>query len=97
MATFIEVNSLDKMCPVIVNLDTIVEIAPLASGGCILFINDGMGTNNKQGIRVSDDYKLFKQFAMETVTAEDISRRFPTKKKEEKKSELNSSLEIPKL
>jgi len=96
MATFIEVNSLDKMCPVIVNLDTIVEIAPLASGGCILFINDGMGTNSRQGIRVSDDYKNFKQFAMETVTAEDIAKRFPTKKSD-KKSDLNSTLEIPKL
>ena len=41
MATFVEVNSFDKGCPVIVNLDAIVEIAPLVDGGCILFMNDG--------------------------------------------------------
>jgi hypothetical protein len=99
MATFIEVNSFDKGCPVIVNLDTIVEIAPLVDGGCILFMNDGAGMNSRQGIRVTDDYNQFKQFAMQTVTAEDIVRRFPKveTKKETKKSANLEELEIPKL
>ena len=99
MATFIEVNSFDKGCPVIVNLDTIVEIAPLVDGGCILFMNDGAGMNSRQGIRVTDDYNQFKQFAMQTVTAEDIARRFPKveTKKETKKSANLEELEIPKL
>jgi hypothetical protein len=77
MSLFVEVNSVEKGCPVIINLDHIVEIAPLASGGCALFMIDGAGMNSKTGMRVSDSYNLFKQFAMQTVTPEDIARRFP--------------------
>ena len=33
MSLFVEVNSVDKGCPVIINLDHIIEIAPLATGG----------------------------------------------------------------
>ena len=98
MATFVEVNSFDKGCPVIVNLDTIVEIAPLVDGGCILFMNDGAGMNSRQGIRVTDDYNQFKQFALQTVTAEDIAKRFPKgEKMEAKKKVTDIPLEIPKL
>ena len=99
MSMFVEVNSVEKKCPVIVNLDMIVEIAPLVDGGCILFMNDGAGMNSRQGIRVTDDYQQFKQFAMQTVTAEDIERRFPKAetKKETKKNAVDIPLEIPKL
>ena len=97
MSTFVEVNSADKNCPVIVNLDMIVEIAPLVDGGCILFMNDGAGMNSRQGIRVKDDYQQFKQFAMQTVTAEDIERRFPKSEKPSKKVLVDTPLEIPKL
>ena len=61
MSLFVEVNSVEKGCPVIINLDHIVEIAPLASGGCALFMIDGAGMNSKTGMRVSDSYNLFKQ------------------------------------
>jgi hypothetical protein len=77
MALFVEVNSFEKKCKVIVNLDQIVEIAPLVDGGCILFMSDSAGMNSRQGIRVDDNYSQFLQFAMQTVTAEDIQRRFP--------------------
>jgi hypothetical protein len=30
MSMFVEVNSVDKGCPVIINLDQVIEIAPLA-------------------------------------------------------------------
>ena len=99
MSMFVEVNSVEKKCPVIVNLDMIVEIAPLVDGGCILFMNDGAGMNSRQGIRVTDDYNQFKQFALQTVTAEDIAKRFPKQevKKDMKKSVSDIPLEIPKL
>lgn len=95
MATFVEVNSVEKGCPVIINLDQIVEIAPLLEGGCVLFMADSAGVNARQGIRVKDDYKLFTQFAMQTVTAEDIERRFP--KTSKKASATTDNIEIPTL
>ena len=98
MAMFVELNSFEKGCPVIVNLDMIVEIAPLVDGGCILFMNDGAGMNSRQGLRVTDNYDQFKQFAMQTVTAEDIAKRFPKgEKMEAKKKVADIPLEIPKL
>ena len=77
MSLFVEVNSLEKGCPVIINLDHIVEIAPLIDGGCALFMIDNAGMNSKSALRVSDSYDQFKQFAMQTVTAESIQKRFP--------------------
>ena len=106
MSLFVEVNSVEKGCPVIINLDHIVEIAPLASGGCALFMIDGAGMNSKTGMRVSDSYNLFKQFAMQTVSAEDIARRFPkvsapvpeaTPVPETKSKKKSGELEIPKF
>jgi len=79
MSLFVEVNSIEKGCPVIINLDHIIEIAPLAAGGCALFTLDGAGMNSKNAMKVSNSYNEFKQFAMQTVSAEDIERRFPTK------------------
>ena len=81
MSLFVEVDSVEKNCPVIVNLDHIIEIAPLTDGGCVLFMSDGAGMNSRTGIRVRNNYDLFKQFAMQTVTAEDIQKRFPKKEK----------------
>lgn len=99
MALFVEVNSIEKGCPVIINLDHIVEIAPLRDGGCALFMNDGAGMNSKTTMQVKDSYNLFKQFAMQTVTSEDIEKRFP-KKKEDKKAPEKFGVsfdDIPKL
>lgn len=81
MSLFAEVTSIDKDCKVILNLDHIVEIAPLVSGGCAIFMSDGAGMNSKTSMKVKEDYELFKQFAMQTVTAEDIQKRFPKKEK----------------
>lgn len=72
MSTFVEVNSIEKGCPVIINLDHVVEVAPLAAGGCALFFSDGSG---KYNVNVSDSYDLFRQFAMQTVSSEDIEKR----------------------
>jgi hypothetical protein len=84
MALFVEVESVDKNCTVIINLDQIVEIAPLAAGGCALFMSDSGGVGAKASLLVKNSYDEFKQFAMQTVSAEDIAKRFPKKKEEPK-------------
>jgi len=77
MSLFVEVNSIDKGCPVIVNLETVIEIAPLAAGGCALFFPDSAAVGGKTAMKVTDSYEQFKQFAITPVSAEDIARRFP--------------------
>ena len=77
MSTFVEVNSVaPKNCKLIVNLDNIIEIAPLVAGGCVLYFS-AMEAGSPRTMTVADNYSAFMQFAMSTVTAEDISKRFP--------------------
>lgn len=80
MSMFVEVDSVDKNCPVIINLDHVIEIAPLAAGGCLIhFTYDGdMGAKQ---IKVKNSYDQFKQFAMQTVTGEEIQARIDQIKK----------------
>jgi len=85
MALFIEVESTDKGCKVIINLDVVSEIAPLMAGGCTLFLNDG------RIYKVKDSYDQFKQFAMQTVSSEDISKKVKSLKAQAQE------LQIPKL
>lgn len=77
---FVEVNSVEKNCPVIINLDEVIEIAPLAAGGCLIsFTYDGdMGVRQ---MKVTNSYEQFKQFAMQTVTGEEIQERIDKIKK----------------
>jgi hypothetical protein len=75
MALFVEVKSVEKKCTVIINLEHIVEIAPLAQGGCALFMSDSAGMNSKNALVVEDDYSQFKQFAMQTVSSADVAKR----------------------
>jgi hypothetical protein len=77
MSLFIEVHSCEKNCSVIVNLDIIAEIAPLSSGGCALFFSDSAGSGSRSSMTVTNDYSQFQQFVMQTVSADDIARRFP--------------------
>jgi hypothetical protein len=77
MSTFVEVNSLEKGCPVIVNLDHVVEIAPWArdGGGSAIFIADSTVTGGRTQLLVSDSYEIFRQFALQTVSSEDIAKK----------------------
>ena len=68
MALFVEVDSVEKQSKVIINLDEVVEIAPLTSGGCALFLTHVV-------IKVKDNYDQFKQFAMQTVSSEDVANQ----------------------
>lgn len=101
MSLFVEVDSIEKNCPVIINLDHLVEIAPLISGGCELSMIHTAGMNVKSVMRVKNSYDQFKQFAMQTVSAEDIAKRFPkvseTPAPAPVKVKKNGELEIPKF
>jgi hypothetical protein len=78
MSTFVEVTSTaPKGCKVIINLDSIIEIAPLVSGGCVLYFST-LEAGSPRTITVADSYQQFMQFAMQTVSAEDIAKRFPS-------------------
>ena len=89
MTMLIEVDSLDKKCPVIINLEAVGEIAPLVGGGCALFMADGHG--GAVSLKVSNDYNEFKQFVLQTVKPEDIAKKFGKTKAKD------LSLDIPKL
>jgi hypothetical protein len=101
MSLFVEVNSVEKGCPVIINLDLVVEIVPLAAGGCALFTADNAGVNSKSAMRVTNSYDEFKQFAIQPVSAADVQRitanalgKTPVKEVPKPKS---TELNIPKL
>jgi hypothetical protein len=74
MALFVEVDDVEKGCKVIINLDSVMEVAPLRAGGCELFFPDAAAVGGKRSMKVKDSYPLFKQFAMQQVSAEDIAR-----------------------
>lgn len=101
MSLFVEVNSVDKGCPVIINLDSVMEIAPLASGGCALFFPDSAAVGGKTAMKVTDSYEQFKQFAIQPVSAEDIARRFskvtPVEQPVKSKKSTTPEYDIPKL
>ena len=99
MSMFIEVNDVEKGCPVIINLDEVIEIAPLRTGGCDLFFADSAAVGGKRAMKVKDNYTLFKQFVMQTVSTEDIAKVISRTKQEKKeKHPVNmDDLEIPKL
>jgi hypothetical protein len=92
MGLFVEVQSVDKGCDVIINLDEVLEIAPLAAGGCVLFFADQSSPGGKTSYKVKDSYEQFRQFAIQPVSAEDIAKRFPSKK-----ANKPVELDIPKL
>jgi hypothetical protein len=89
MSLFIEVDSQEKQCPVIINLDLVSEIAPLAAGGCAIFVPDGTG--GSVSMKVKNDYSEFKQFVLQTVSSSDIAKQV------KKLKGSVEPLEIPKL
>jgi len=74
MSLFIEVNDVEKGCQVIINLDTVMEIAPLRTGGCEIAFPDQASVGGKRTIKVTDSYAMFKQLALQVVSAEDIAK-----------------------
>jgi hypothetical protein len=104
MALFVEVESVERGCQVIINIDHILEIAPLKHGGCTLFMIDNATTSGKTSMRVKDSYEMFKQFAMQTVTSDmiqdriqKINAKIPAEMKSAKRKAMEESFDIPKL
>jgi hypothetical protein len=98
MSIFVEVNSIvPKNCKLIINLDYVLEVAPLITGGCVLTLG-AQEAGTSRTITVSDDYSSFKQFVMQTVTAESIQKRFPKATKTDNiktQSDNGVELDIP--
>lgn len=94
MSLFVEVTSVEKKCKVIINLEEVIEIAPLVDGGCALFFVDGASVGGKTSYKVEDSYDAFKQFAMETVTADAVAAKVKSLKKVAGKTE---PIQIPTL
>ena len=98
MSMFIEVQSVEKGCPVIINLDHVIEIAPRMNGTCeIKMSDDGV---SRSVMTVKNDYSMFKQFVLQTVSAEDISKRIDAINKAsgvEKAPKAKSPVKIPKF
>jgi hypothetical protein len=74
MSLFVEVDSVEKGCPIIINLDNVLEIAPLRTGGCTIFFADAASVNGKHAMKVLNEYTDFKQFVLQRVTTEDIAK-----------------------
>ena len=73
---FVEVDSAEKGCKVIIDLEKIIEIAPLITGGCALFFQkDPMIDPARLAMNVKNDYSEFKQFVVQTVSSADIAKR----------------------
>jgi len=90
MSLFIEVNDVEKQCKVIINLDTVMEIAPLAKGGCEVSFPDAAAVGGRRIMKVTDSYALFQQLVMQMVTADDIAKKIKAVKSA-------TTLEVPKL
>ena len=73
MSTFIEVQSVEKGCPVIINLDHVIEVAPWKDGGCAIFMPDGTG--GSVSMKVKNEYSEFKQFVLQTVSSADVEKQ----------------------
>ena len=92
MSTFVEVFSVEKNCTVIINLDSILEIAPLSAGGCQIYFPDAAAVGGKSSMKVRDSYSMFKQFALQTVTPEDIAKNIARMSNIEKESYPQTNL-----
>jgi len=97
MSLFIEVESLDKNCKVIINLEHVVEVAPLASGGCAVFFTDGASVGGVRSMKVTDSYSLFQQLVMTMVTPEDVSKKTKLLREAAAKTGPKEDFVIPKL
>ena len=75
MSMFVEVNSIEKQCQVIINLDHVIEVAPWKGGGCAVFIADSTVAGGRTQVLVSDSYEVFRQFALQPVSADDVAKK----------------------
>lgn len=73
---FVEVESVEKRCKVIIDLEKVIEIAPLVTGGCALFFDrDPTIDPARLAMNVKNEYSEFQQFVVQTVSSDDIAKR----------------------
>lgn len=90
---FVKVDSVEKGCPVIINMEHVSEIAPWAQGGCaIRFLDDGSGSIRE--IVVKNDFSEFEQFVLQTVTSETVSKKVKELKELQKKTGPKESVPL---
>jgi hypothetical protein len=99
MALFIQVFDVEKNCEIIVNIDSVMEIAPLRTGGCEICFPDAAAVGGRRSMKVRNNYSEFKQFVLETVTADDVAKiTSKTKQTVKEKAPVGDILStIPKL
>jgi len=68
MSLMVEVNCLEKQCPIIINLDRITQIIPMRDGSTTIYLSDTV-------MKVKESFAMFRQFVMQTVTPDDIANR----------------------
>jgi hypothetical protein len=84
----IQVKSREKRCDVIINLDHVMEIAPLQNGGsAIRMVYDGDVTSKTgyREIHVDNPYTEFLQFVLQTVTTDSVSKKVKELKAQQEK------------
>jgi hypothetical protein len=84
----IQVKSREKHCDVIINLDHVMEIAPLQDGGtAIRMVYDGDITSKVgyREIHVDNKFSEFQQFVLETVTVDTVSKKVKELKAQQEK------------
>jgi hypothetical protein len=75
MGMFIKVFSTEKQCDTLINLDLVVEIAPLKDGTVNLFFPDSGAAGGKIVYNVRNAWPLFEQFAIMPVSSDDVAKR----------------------
>ena len=84
----IKVQSREKQCDVIINLDHVIEISPLRDGGCAIRLTYDGDVTPKTGyreIQVDNKFSEFEQFVLQTVTSESVSKKVQELKKQQEK------------
>ena len=76
---FIKTVNLDKRCPVLVNINKIMEVAPLTTGGVACFMDNGQVI--KINISFDDLQKQLEKEDKEEELARNPEKRFPGRPK----------------
>jgi len=72
MGLKVEVYNKDRGCLCIIDLDAVLEVAPLSAGGCAVFFSK---EPNIAPMYVTNEYVEFKQFVVQTISSDDIANR----------------------
>jgi hypothetical protein len=69
------INGKNEDFQILINMEVVTQIKPLKVGGCQLFFQESGDVAKNNTLIVKESYDMFKQFAMQTVTADDIEKK----------------------